>query len=52
MSTLVFDTETVGESWDSLDATTQEVLTHWIERIAGSDAEREAGRKDILYYVF
>lgn len=30
MPKLIFDIETVGESFDSLDKTTQEVLTHWI----------------------
>lgn len=30
--TLIFDIETVGEAWDTLDATTQAVLTRWIDR--------------------
>ncbi len=47
MSTLIFDIETVGESWDLLDTTTQELLTRWVDRTAGSEEEREAGRKDI-----
>ncbi len=29
---LVFDIETIGEDYDSLDKTTQEVLTHWIKK--------------------
>lgn len=32
MKTLVFDIETVGESWENLDVTTQEVLSRWIRR--------------------
>lgn len=47
MSTLIFDIETVGEPWDSLDETTQEILTRWVDRTAQSDEDREAGRKDI-----
>lgn len=47
MATLIFDIETVGESWDSLDDTTQEVLTRWIERSARSSEEREASLLDI-----
>jgi len=36
MPKLVFDIETVGEDFDSLDKTTQKVLTGWIERSSGS----------------
>lgn len=32
MSTLIFDIETVGEDFDSLDETSQDVLTRWIKR--------------------
>ena len=32
MSTLIFDIETVGEDFNALDATTQEVLTRWIKK--------------------
>lgn len=32
MPKLVFDIETIGEDYDSLDKTTQEVLTHWIKK--------------------
>ncbi|MBI2444206.1 MAG: ribonuclease H-like domain-containing protein [Candidatus Magasanikbacteria bacterium] len=39
MSKLVFDIETVGEDWESLDQTTQEALTRWIKREAESEAE-------------
>jgi DNA polymerase elongation subunit (family B) len=47
MATLVFDIETVGESWDSLDATTQKVLTRWIDRTAKDTSEYSALKKDI-----
>ncbi len=32
MPTLVFDIETVGEDFDTLDETSQDVLTCWIKR--------------------
>lgn len=35
MSTLIFDIETVGEDFDTLDHATQESLTRWIKREAG-----------------
>lgn len=47
MSTLVFDIETVGESWDSLDETTQSVLTRWLDKTAKNEEEREAGLGDL-----
>lgn len=47
MSTLIFDIETVGESWSSLDSVTQEVLSRWIERTAKSEAERESALRDL-----
>lgn len=37
MSALVVDIETVGEDFNALDATTQEVLTRWIAKEAGND---------------
>ncbi len=37
MSALVVDIETVGEDFNALDATTQEVLTRWILKEAGND---------------
>lgn len=41
MKTLVFDIETVGEDFNKLDDTTQEVLTRWIKKefAAGEDYE-------------
>ena len=47
MATLVFDIETVGEDWDALDATTQSVLTRWIDRTAKNEEEREAQLTDL-----
>ena len=47
MATLVFDIETVGERWDELDETTQEVLSRWILRTAKGEIEKEAQLKDL-----
>ena len=47
MATLVFDIETIGEGWGSLDDTTQRTLSRWVDRTAKSDVEREAGMKDL-----
>lgn len=41
MSRLVFDIETTGEDFESLDETTQAALTGWIERQADSPEEYE-----------
>lgn len=41
MAALILDIETVGESWDELDETTQRVLTRWIEENAEDDDDRE-----------
>jgi len=37
MSKLIFDIETVGEEFDSLDETTQQSLTRWLKREAYSE---------------
>jgi 3'-5' exonuclease len=47
MATLIFDIETVGENWDSLDATTQSVLSRWIDRTADTSERRDAQLKDL-----
>lgn len=47
MSRLVFDIETVGVDFDSLDETTQEVLTRWIKREAVSDEDYEESLKEL-----
>ncbi len=47
MRTLVFDIETVGEEWDSLDATTQKTLSRWIDRTAKNEEEHDAQIADL-----
>ncbi len=47
MRTLIFDIETVGEPWDSLDAVTKESLSRWVMRTTQSEDEREAVLLDI-----
>ncbi|GBE17131.1 putative 3'-5' exonuclease related to the exonuclease domain of PolB [bacterium BMS3Abin15] len=47
MSKLVFDIETVGEDFDSLDKTTQEVLTRWIKKESVSDSEYRISLEDL-----
>lgn len=47
MATLVFDIETVGEAWDHLDETTQDVLTRWIDKTSKSEDERVAELRDL-----
>lgn len=44
---LVFDIETIGEDFDSLDATTQEVLTRWIKKEADTQEEYEKSLADL-----
>ncbi|MDD5340913.1 MAG: ribonuclease H-like domain-containing protein [Patescibacteria group bacterium] len=39
MPKLIFDIETIGEDFDSLDKTTQENLTHWLKNEALTDEE-------------
>jgi predicted PolB exonuclease-like 3'-5' exonuclease len=47
MSTLIFDIETVGEDFDTLDETTQDVLTRWIKRETGSNEDYAAALSDM-----
>ncbi len=47
MSTLIFDIETVGEDFGSMDETTQESLTRWIKRGTSSEDEYAAELKDL-----
>lgn len=47
MSTLVFDIETIGESWDSLDETTQGVLSHWIKKSSEDEGTYQAKLADL-----
>ena len=47
MPTLIFDIETVGEDFDKLDETSQEVLTRWIKRDTGSGEDYTAALADL-----
>lgn len=47
MSTLIFDIETVGEDFDTLDLATEESLTRWIKREARSENEYERALLDV-----
>jgi len=47
MATLIFDIETVGENFDELDGTTQEVLTRWIRRESSDEGEYQAALSDV-----
>jgi len=44
---LVFDIETIGEDFDVLDETTQDVLTRWIKRESDSEEEYEKALVDM-----
>ncbi|MHB8652147.1 MAG: ribonuclease H-like domain-containing protein [Minisyncoccota bacterium] len=46
MATLVFDIETIGEDFDTLDPTTKDSLTHWMRRESGSAEEYDAAIAD------
>lgn len=47
MGKLVFDIETIGEDFDSLDEITQESLTRWIKRETNSEEEYEKELLDV-----
>lgn len=47
MPKLIFDIETIGEEFDSLDETTQEVLTCWIEKESNSPEEYKSALEDL-----
>lgn len=47
MSKLVFDIETIGEDFDKLDQTTQEILTHWIRKEIDNKQEYEKDLSDL-----
>ena len=40
MSTLVFDIETVGESWSDFDEVTQKTLVRWVEKSSKEEDEK------------
>lgn len=47
MHTLIFDIETVGEDFEEVDETTQEVLTRWIKRDTESGENYQAALTDL-----
>ena len=47
MARLVFDIETIGEDFDILDEATQESLTRWIRKEAGSGDDYEEALADL-----
>lgn len=47
MSTLILDIETVGEDFDSLDETTQHMLTRWLKKEAYNEVDYESRLDDI-----
>lgn len=47
MSTLIFDIETVGEAWETLDETTKQSLTRWVDRASRDEEEKEVKRRDL-----
>lgn len=47
MATLIFDIETTGEDFESVDETTQEVLTRWIKRESSNDEEYRVKLEDL-----
>lgn len=47
MATLVFDIETIGEDYATLDETTKAALTRWVDREASSEDERAVMLRDV-----
>lgn len=47
MSTLIFDIETIGENFDSLDETTQEVLTRWIKKESANEDDYKMALEEL-----
>ncbi len=47
MPKLIFDIETVGENFDKLDKTTQEVLTKWIKKESEGETEYQEALQDL-----
>jgi len=47
MKTLIFDIETVGESWEGLDKVTQAALLRWVEHSGRSIEEKVVLKDDI-----
>ena len=47
MSTLIFDIETIGENFDALDETTQEVLTRWIKKESANEDDYKTALEEL-----
>lgn len=47
MPRLVFDIETIGESWDGMDETTRHALSRWIKKEFGEGEKYEAALEDL-----
>ena len=47
MTKLVFDIETVGEDFEALDETTQEVLTRWLKKESESESEYKIALEEL-----
>ncbi len=47
MATLIFDIETIGEPWESMDETTRDVLSRWIHKTTKSKTEEESQLLDL-----
>lgn len=47
MKKIVFDIETAGENFDEMDEVTQKSLSHWIERVASNESEKEKLLSDL-----
>lgn len=47
MAKLIFDIETVGENFDELDKTTQDVLTKWIKKESANKEDYNAALEDL-----
>ncbi|PIY95548.1 hypothetical protein COY65_03020, partial [Candidatus Jorgensenbacteria bacterium CG_4_10_14_0_8_um_filter_39_13] len=47
MAKLIFDIETVGEDFDSLDETTRNSLTQWIKKEAENEQEYKQALEDL-----
>lgn len=47
MPALIFDIETIGEDFDALDGTTQEMLTRWLKRESYDEEEYQSALLDI-----
>ena len=47
MSKLIFNIETIGEDFDKLDKTTQDVLTKWIKKKSNNDNEYKKALREL-----